>query len=759
MREVFVRLRKALSDTRNRAVLWAVAACLLIGISEFASPLDDMLRVIRNHSRPVPASGEIALVLIDGQAVKSEGEWPWPRSKVAKLVDQLREAGVERIAFDHVFVDTGRPEEDRALAEAFGRLKQRPLIATGYEMDPITQQRKLAKPSPRLQGNAEVVGVSLYFNGFGHVWNVPYAFDAGDGTVVPSLPAALADKTGSADKSARIDYAISADSIPRVSAWTVMNGDSAGALRGKVVVVGTSAVALNIPGGTPVPTAIGQILGAETLKRGQPVDLGWFELFLISVAISAVVWGGSRRTSLIFAGGFLATLIFMPIVLEANLIFVDVMPSLILLSYVTIHRAWRSYRRGDARINAMTGLPNLVALREQPLFGDEAVVAVRVKNYSELVSALSQNESVLAAQIAQRLSAGGHMQLYQGDEGIFSWIVPAAGRDELADQLDALHTFFLKPVAVGSWQVDVSVAFGVDVSPSTDIGSRFASALVAADDAAHAGQRWKFYDPSRLDEAEWNMSLLGRLDTAIENGEVWVAYQPKLDVATNAVIGMEALVRWSHPERGAIPPEQFVSVAENNARIDKLTYFVLDDALETVKATGERFGVAVNLSARMFSRKEFVDRVRDALRRSGVPAHLLTMEVTESAAVENEAAMFATVNALDALGVKVSIDDYGTGYCTLDYLKKVKASELKIDRSFVGQMERSRSDRVLVKATIELAHSLGHVVVAEGVETAETLEMLREMNCDIVQGYLVARPMPRHEFEAFLQHPPIRHAA
>ena len=169
--------------------------------------------------------------------------------------------------------------------------------------------------------------------------------------------------------------------------------------------------------------------------------------------------------------------------------------------------------------------------------------------------------------------------------------------------------------------------------------------------------------------------------------------------------------------------------------------------------------VSVNLSAQMFGRKDFMPRLKDMLSLHKVQPEMLTIEITESAAVESEEEMFATVNALTALGVAVSIDDYGTGYCTLEYLKKINASELKIDRGFVGAMDRNRSDRVLVNATIELAHSLGHTVVAEGVETQEALDLLHAMGCDRVQGFLISRPVPRDEFLAFVDSRQKRQAA
>jgi hypothetical protein len=304
-----------------------------------------------------------------------------------------------------------------------------------------------------------------------------------------------------------------------------------------------------------------------------------------------------------------------PIILEDHGIYLDPAIGMLMAGTIILMRAWRSYRRGDARVNPLTGLPNLLALKEHKLSGTHAIVAVRIKNYAELVAALAQNEDVLATQIAARLNAGNLTSLFHGDDGIFCWIAPASAPDELSDQLEAIHSFFMMPITVGGWQVDVSIAFGIDTSGSPDLGARFASALVAADEAAAAGHRWKYYDPARLNEAEWNMSLLGRLDTAIESGEVWVAYQPKLDLKSGKVTGAEALVRWTHPQRGAISPEEFVSVAEANGRIDKLTYFVLEQALMMVASTGNRFNVAVNLSAQMFGRKDFVGRLRELLER------------------------------------------------------------------------------------------------------------------------------------------------
>ena len=738
-----------LTGKRNRPLLWAFVACLLIGLLEISAPLDDVMRVMRNHVRAHDASGQIVVVTIDSPTVAAHGEWPWPRNKVAQLVDRIDSAGAKQLAFEHVFVPTGSAEMDAILANAFARLPAKPFIGANFDKDPVTHERRFQKPALAFKSVADTVGVPLYFNGFGHSWRASYSMKAED-EAFPSLAAAMAGAQKMKDRSdIIIDYSINPRSIPQISALQVMDGTAGSALKGKTVLVSTGRFAENIPGGEPVPTALIHVTAAETMRLGPQTNLDWVPGYLFAALCSIALWFGRRRVAVtvgIFAG---AALLFGPILLEARNIYLNPANGLLLCTSVLIIRAWRSYRRGDARVNPLTGLPNLLALKERKGVAGDAVVVVRVKNYAELVAALAQNEDVLATQIASRLKAGNASALYQGDDGIFCWVANGIAHDELSDQLEAIHSFFLMPVAVGNWQVDVSIAFGIESGTSADLGSRYASALVAADEAAAAGHRWKYYDPARLNEAEWNMSLLGRLDTAIETGEVWVAYQPQIELRSGLVTGAEALVRWTHPERGSISPEEFVSVAEAHGRIDKLTYFVLDQALAMVAATHGRLAVAVNLSAQMFSRKDFVRKVQEALRRYRVKAAMLTIEITESAAVDNQADMFATVNALSALGVTVSIDDYGTGYCTLEYLKTIKATELKIDRGFVAAMDHNRSDRVLVNATIELAHSLGHSVVAEGVETLETLELLKSMGCDKAQGFFISRPMPRDEFFQF----------
>jgi EAL domain-containing protein (putative c-di-GMP-specific phosphodiesterase class I) len=392
----------------------------------------------------------------------------------------------------------------------------------------------------------------------------------------------------------------------------------------------------------------------------------------------------------------------------------------------------------------ISDLPNHGALRTDRDARKQAIVAARILNYEEAVATLPPNsERKLIEQVVGRLTVGSPRRiLYQGDAGMFAWIEDPAL--PFANHLDALHALFRNPARVGGMSIDLSVAFGVEVGSGRSVASRLASAFVAAEEAEHDGLKWKYHNPESLEDASWKLSMLSQLDEAIDRQEVWVAFQPKLDLATRRIIGAEALARWTHPDKGPIAATEFVAAAEAHNRIGKLTDFVLATAVAAGAQLNQRggdFDIAVNLSARLLSDKGFILRLSALLARHGLAPHKLTLELTETAALAGSGEELDMIARLRDLGVRISIDDYGTGQSTLDYLKKIPASEIKIDQSFVKGIADNRSDRLMVQSTIGLAHSLGRKVVAEGVEQREVLDLLIEMGCDVAQGFVIGRPM------------------
>lgn len=745
-----MRNEAQLRASKRRILIWAAIAAVITGLLGLGQPIDDLARALRNVLRLHPPSGDIVLVGIDDKAVQEVGSWPWPRTRHAQIIDRLKAAGAEHIYFDIIFHAKSTPREDARLAESIKRAGNVSLAVT-YTRDIATLEHHARMPIPVLREHADLFSVMVKYTGLASIRESALKTRYED-MELPTLPAMLTGVQGSTDLRFPIDYAIDIRRVSMTSAADVIDGTFApGTFAGKKVLIGLASRELGdvyfVPGRGMVNGVYVNVVAAETLRRGMPRDLGWLVPFLVALMLSVIhlfarPW---MARSAIALGLFGLTVL--PLVAEEAHIFYDIVPALLLVGAVAGSAAWANFRQSykvRGNINAISGLPNLNALREAKATDDAVLVGARVRNFAEIVSSLPpEGERALVDQIVARLALGARgARIYQGDEGIFMWATNA----EVAgpDQLDALHALFRSPGLVDGRPIDLSVTFGTDTVGGRTLANRIGATLVAADEAATEGLRWKAYDPAKLADAEWKLSLLGRLDAAIDSGEVWVAYQPQLDLATGRICGAEALVRWSHPEKGAVSPMEFVLAAEQHNRIDKLTEFVLGDAVRLAAAFNDRgldFEVAVNISARLLEKPGLVTLVRQQLIDSGLEPGKLTLEVTESAAMASGRQSIRTLEEIGSLGINVSIDDYGTGFSTLEYFKKIPATEVKIDRGFVAAIDRSASDRLMVRSTIELAHSLGRSVVAEGVETDEILAELRKLGCDRAQGYLIGKPM------------------
>jgi EAL domain-containing protein (putative c-di-GMP-specific phosphodiesterase class I) len=264
-----------------------------------------------------------------------------------------------------------------------------------------------------------------------------------------------------------------------------------------------------------------------------------------------------------------------------------------------------------------------------------------------------------------------------------------------------------------------------------------------------------FFDAGRDNHAPTRLALLGDLRRALDSdNQLVLHYQPKMDLELGEPVGVEALVRWEHPVRGMLPPDEFIPVAENTALIQPLTVRVLELALAQAKAwisDGIWLPVAVNLSARCLLDTAFPDTVSGLLARYQLPASVLHLEITESAIMADSARALSVLRTLHDAGIRLSIDDFGTGYSSMAYLKQLPVDELKIDRSFVKEMTRDTNDAVLVRSAIDLGHNLGLAVVAEGVEDKDVMDALRDLGCDIAQGYHIGRPMAADRLRDWFQ--------
>jgi diguanylate cyclase (GGDEF)-like protein len=341
-----------------------------------------------------------------------------------------------------------------------------------------------------------------------------------------------------------------------------------------------------------------------------------------------------------------------------------------------------------------------------------------------------------------------------GDE--FAVFLPFEGDVDAATTImeRLLRPLWEEAFVIGDMEVAVNASTGVAVAP--DHAEDPVTLLQRADVAMYLAKGDRSgvagYTRERDTYSPRRIGLASALRVAIEQGELTVFFQPKLDLTTDRIVEAEALVRWQHPSEGLILPDQFIALAERTGMIVPLAEVVLDQSLAACAEWRRRLpdaGVAVNLSIGNLTNDKIVTSVAELLRRHDVAPSCLTLEVTESQIMEDEAQHVAVLEALAAIGVKIAVDDFGTGYASFSYLTRLPVHQVKIDKSFVALMDRSPNDAAVVRSVIELGRDLGLTVVAEGVESETNLRTLRHLGCAVAQGYHIGAPMPSTEFEAF----------
>ncbi len=352
-------------------------------------------------------------------------------------------------------------------------------------------------------------------------------------------------------------------------------------------------------------------------------------------------------------------------------------------------------------------------------------------------------------QVGQRLKAlsrGRDVVARVGGDEFLLLLTNVVAEDSVAHVATRLINGLSQTYTVDGREVIISCSVGIALYPD---GCSHGKLIARADAAMYSAKRSGgsthcFYSPAMDADAERQFDLLRDLRKALQNNEMELFFQPKIDVKSGKVTATEALLRWKHPTRGMILPSVFIPIAERFGLIIPIGNWVIEDACRQSRAwrdKGLRMRVAINLSAHQMRQDDIVERITDALQRHRIHPSLLTCEITETAAMEDTKATQETFRRLGELGTHLSIDDFGTGYSSLSYLRKLPAEELKIDRSFIMDLEHSADARAVVDAVIKLAHALGLKVVAEGVENQRQQQILVDMHCDELQGFLFAKPM------------------
>ncbi len=424
----------------------------------------------------------------------------------------------------------------------------------------------------------------------------------------------------------------------------------------------------------------------------------------------------------------------------------------------------REYQAGH---DTLTGLPNRknlrLSLEEALLVADRegqslGLLLIDMDHFKEVNDTLGhQVGDDLLIQFADRLTAsvrgGDQAARLGGDE--FAVIVPGADEATAVSVGERIQAALGAPMDLDGLRLDIAASIGLAMYPAhtTSADNLLRLADVAMYTAKHTRSRIATYSAERDGNSSERLRLVGELKASLDDGSLDLYYQPKVCLSNGSILGVEAMLRWRHPKRGLVPPDQFIPIAERSGMMPALTERVIMMALEQTalwRATGLELPVAVNISPTDLTSGTLIPVIAAGLITHAVPASLLQLEVTERVLSEDTPELARGLAGLEQLGVTLSLDDFGTGYSSLLRLKSLPVRELKIDRSFVSALNEDAAARGIVRTVIELAHVLNMPAIAEGVETAEELDCLRALGCDGAQGWHIAPPMPHESLTTWL---------
>lgn len=736
---------------RIKVALMAIAFGMVSGAIEMPLPLEDAYRVVRAAIRVRPSPDSVVMIAVDDVSL-NELEKPLPsRTDDSDLIERLIASGVRKIVWDRAHADPDTPESDAQFARTLERYKGRVWLGMTPTLESKFQKTDSFLPRKMFREHAQIATMIGFSSPADLSVKFPTAIEQ-DGMTYPSLSAVLGDYTGP-KVIYRPDYAFNPETVPTYRYIDILRGRvPADKLVGRNVVIGKTFIDSSDVFRHPIygkmPGSYFHILGAHTLKRDTPIDLLWYPAVALAAAaimLQALARRRSPRPTLAVALALLAV----PFVFDEFSVNFDIMSALIAMGGAAFgfHRINRKYYSSD--VDAMT----TSAISSDKPSAERDVYALKIANLAEISEEWSTRDiGDFVNTLISYVTGPDEIGDVAFERDVLVWLAPRMDADELERHADGL-ALMLKTAISHDWQSSNSApALGVDTNHDLPVTLRIKKAMQAADEATARGVRFIINDAAHLEARNHRLELIRVLEKGLRDRDIGVAYQPKIDLASGRIVGAETLIRWQ-PEGGEfVNPQDLVLAAEAGDRINELTMVVMETALLDGKqaiALDPRFKLAVNMSAKSLSDTHLLFDIMTLLGRYNFPPENLTLELTETAKLEDHR-IAPQIAALKARGISLSIDDFGTGQSNLEYIEKLPSSELKIDKKFVQHMATSDESRAVVRATIEIAHSLGKIVVAEGVEDFAVAATLRAMGCDQAQGYLFSRAIGMPELLAMM---------
>ena len=748
--------QKLFASERLRHAAIAIGLAVLVAVTMTLRPVDIAIWSFQAKLFDHAPSGDIVLVELS-QASTSNAS-ALENARMLRSIQQLDALGVKRIYIDMPVRRSNARALDIELRRALVRSANWIVLTRAVRDD---ARQSLPGNDPFFERGMRVVSNDFQTDFLGFVWVIE-AFQSNGSVQLPAMWTALAPDHR-VREAISLDYSIDLALVPQYQLDRLTGSVEAVALSGKTVILGPSRADARIvkyPGYAFGPSSLAHILAAETALRGTGWTLHWpwmIGLFGLSLAVGIIAFkqSSARRIFYLLWLAALTAFVVTTAYLGIRSVFGEVL--IVVLVYAGL-RLTVNFKRRHLFVEPRSNLPNFIALQRD--FGDHvaakaSIVVAKIARLDAVFATLtSADQGRYLRQLSSRLSLGeSRTSIYYDGGKYFAFILRSGEYQDLEEHLEGLPAIAPQSITVSQRVLDVSMTMGVDQSHEKSISSRLSAAIAAADQAREAYRPVFVISDFAADSEEWDYSLQARLESALSEDRISIKLQPQADLRDGRIVGVEALARWVDEERGEIPPSRFILQCERVGRLDELTKRIISKSLIAVQSLHEHGHdprMSVNVSAIQFVDSRIAEMIEKNLAIHSIDPAKLTIEVTETARIEDFAAARGVFEQIKQLGVNFSMDDFGVASANLEAMFELPFDEIKIDQMFVGAAHRSEAAHAIVANVIRLARDAGLTSVAEGIEDRETYALLREMGCDLGQGYYIGRPMALSQLQEML---------